>query len=795
MARIETELSDGWEFAKEECREDNFHKVTLPHDWAAGVPFDRNMEEGESQGFRSRFGVGWYRSRMTIGQKQEDANYYLEFGGVCENCTVWVNGKEAGGQKYGYSTFRLDVTELVEEGENQLLVRVDTTARPADRWYSGAGIYRKVKLIRTGKEHFDPWEVRVHTHIKGKEDGTPSYGASKGHEASVTVCAGLVGKRVRAELFDADNTLVAEAEGDGGSLELSAGNIRLWSAEEPNLYMLALFLMEGEQVADRVSLRIGFRRIELIAGQGMFVNGSRVKIKGVCLHQDVGSLGLAAVKEIYRQRLMALKEMGCNAIRPSHHTFSSEFLDLCDEMGFYVYEECFDKWHGGLYGRYFESGWKKDVDAMVKRDRNRPCIFMWGVGNEVENQGQESMLKTLKLLTNYVRSLDERPVSCAMNPHFKREDKADVSRVKDIQKFVDEVSDTEIYDNEERVERIAGIARYVDVLACNYQEQWYPLIHEKLPDKLILGTEVYQYFMGDFHQMQNFTDRNPVHAVRELDYVIGSYIWTGIDYLGESMGYPAKGWGGSLIRTNGNRRPGYYIMQSYWSKEPMVYFAVADYSQADEGTKEHWDIPMLAQHWHFPQFHKAVIPYIIASNCEEVRIYLNGKRFYLPKPMECRNGIISGFLPYQPGTVEVVGLREGKQMCRQIIRTPGMAAKMKFLGDAWRCGGSREDSGECIKLPARKDFQIQLSAGAFDGEDNPCFRESAKVRFRIEGPAGILAVDAGDITGSESYQEDFIHMFHGQASVVISLTGEPGRICVYADAEGMRTGRQVIVAV
>lgn len=773
--RKETELAEGWTFALNTREDWAFKPVRIPHDWAICSGFDRAMEEGESQGFRSRFGIGWYRKDIVVSRKKKGYRYLLAFGGIYENSTVWVNGELAGGQKYGYSSFTLDVTEALKEGDNRIEIEVDNTQHPSDRWYSGAGIYRSVKLVEVEEVHFDPWEVRMHTEI------TESV-------VRLSVDSGLPGRTVWAELFDKNGDLKAAAEGKGENLELCGENITLWSAKMPYLYELQLSLLDGERVADQISFRVGFRTIKMVPGQGMFVNGQKTKIKGVCLHQDVGCLGIAARKELYRQRLLALKEMGCNAIRPAHHTFSSEFLDLCDELGFYVYEECFDKWHGGLYGRYFQTEWQKDVDAMVKRDRNRPCIFMWGVGNEVENQGQDSMLDTLKLLTDYVRTLDERPVSCAMNPHFKREDKTDLSKVRDIQQFVDEVSDAEIYDNEERVERIARIAQYVDVLACNYQEQWYPLIHERIPDKLILGTEVYQYFMGDFDQMQNFTDTNPVLAVQETDYVLGSYIWTGIDYLGESMGYPAKGWGGSLIRTNGSRRFGYYLMQSYWNEKPMVYFTVMDYSLGDEGVKEHWDIPMLAEHWHFPQFHKTVVPYMIASNCEEVQLYLNGKRIYIVSPEKCKNHLISGFLPYQPGNVEAVGFKGGREVCRHSLQTPDMAAGLEFMGDAWNF--SRE---ECMKYPARKGYQVQLAVRAFDRQGNPCFRESARVRFRVEGPARILAVDAGEITGNEPYQGDAIHLFRGQASVVIELTGEEGSVCVYADGEGLGSGCQRLV--
>lgn len=832
--RRETELLEGWEYTAGESGED-FRPVTLPHDAAIEREFDRRMDEGGSQGFRNRFLVCRYRRKLHIQRMEPGHRWMLNFGGIYEDSTVRVNGREAGGHKYGYSSFTLDVTELLQEGENLLEVRADNSQHPADRWYSGAGLYRSVKLIEVEEVHFEPWDVVLRTEVLGDA-------------ARVTVCTGLeeeqlCGRKVRAELAAQTGATVAAAEGSCKELELTVEKAEFWSAEAPNLYRLTLSLWEENREADRLSLSVGLRTIEMVPGKGMFVNGNKVMLKGVCLHQDVGCLGIAARKEIFRQRLLALKEMGCNAIRPAHHTFSSEFLDLCDELGFYVYEECFDKWHGGLYGRYFRTEWKKDVDAMVRRDRNRPSIFMWGVGNEVENQGQGSMLATLKLLTEYVRTLDARPVSYAMNPHFKREDRADLSGIKDIQKFVDEVNDTEIYDKEERVERIAGIAEYVDVVSCNYQEQWYPLIHERIPNKLILGTEVYQYFMGAPDQMQNFTDVNPVAAVQDLDYCIGSFIWTGIDYLGESMGWPAKGWGGSLIRTNGSRRPGYYLMQSYWDEKPMVHFSVMDYSLEDEGVKEHWDIPMLADHWHFSQFHKTVIPYCIMSNCEEVQLFLNGKRFYIPHPAECRNRMITGYLPWQPGTVEAVGLTGGKEVCRHTVRTPGMAVALKFEGDAWtfkdyggtglygeeislsigreqdclpagkdqecmsagreqeclsdgrnqNCQATGQKPGE-MRISAEKGRQVQLAVRAYDGEGNPCFRESAKVRFRVEGPAEILAVDAGEITGNEPYQGNAVHLFRGQASVMIALTGETGRVCIYADAEGMRTGNYVLLA-
>lgn len=764
--RIDREIMDGWEFAWNDGSSKNFQPVRLPHDWAINRPFDKTMEEGASQGYRNRYGIGWYRKMLKLEEKREGIRCFLDFGGIYENSTVWMNGKEAGGHKYGYSSFRLDVTELVREGENRIEIRVDNTGTPSDRWYSGAGIYRTVRWIETEETYLDENEVIIHTGVEGKN-------------GRVTIYTELPGRTVRAGLRDGEQEWSAQT--DKGRMEILVPEAKLWSAEEPNRYELLLSLMDGEREADRISFRIGIREISMVPGKGMFVNGEHVLLKGMCLHQDAGCLGTAVRKEIFRQRLLSLKEMGCNAIRAAHHTFCPEFLDLCDELGFYVYEECFDKWHGGLYGRYFETEWQKDVEAMVKRDRNRPCIFIWGVGNEVENQGQKGMLDTLEMLTDYVKGLDaSRSVTYAMNPHFKRESGVDVSKIKDIQQFVDEVSDTEIYDNAERMERIAGIAEYVDVISCNYQEQWYPMIHERIPDKLILGTEVYQYFQGHPDQMQNFTDENPSLVPESLPYVLGGMIWTGIDYLGESMGYPSKGWSGAPIRTNGEKKPGYYILQSYWSKKPMVHFSVMDYSLSDEYVKEHWDMPLLADHWHFPQFHKTVIPYVIASNCEEVRLYLNEKRIYVPKPSACANRLISGFLPWQPGTVTVIGVNGGKEECRYQTTTPGPAVRLAF-------------DQEQLSLPPEKGYEILLTVRAQDEEGNPYFRESASVRFRAEGPAEIMAVDNGNLMGNEPYGEECIHMYHGCASVMVRLTGEKGRVCIMADAEGMQSGRAVLV--
>lgn len=841
-------LTTGWQFHQGQTREGSYTPVTIPHDWAVNAPFNRSMEQGEAQGFRDRWGIGWYKRSLKLEEKRPNHCYYLDFGGIYENSTVWVNDIEVGGWHYGYSSFRLDITHAARAGENTILIKVDNTSFPVDRWYSGCGIYRSVKFLELPGRHIEERELTVHTKLEADR-------------AVVTVDIGMTalvkGRMAAPQAAMRSNTegncvyfsagrLVWEAESTDGKLTFLIDQPMLWSADAPNLYELTVSLMkprieqdnvlsgagetvigidEAEEsaaeeaekavaagkdmieeavVEDCVTLRIGIRDINISAEQGMVVNGRPVKLKGVCLHQEAGSCGIAVRPEIWRERLLQLKELGCNAIRAAHHIFAEEFLDLCDELGFYVYEECFDKWTSGLYGRYFETDWQKDVETMVKRDRNRACIFIWGVGNEVEHQGQPSMLAILKMLCDHIRTMDTtRPVTYAMNPHFKRERQVDLSKIKDIQKFVDEVDEWEIEDPKERVERIRGIAEIVDVISCNYQEQWYELIHERIPGKPILGTEVYQLFMGHYDQMQNFSNKNPNLVPFGKDYCIGSMIWTGYDYLGESMGYPAKGWSGALLRTNLERRPGYYILQSYWSREPMVHFSVMDYSLEDEGVKEHWDSPIYADHWHFPQFHKTLIPYIIASNCDEVELYLNDKRFYIPGPSECPNRLITGFLPWQPGTVRVVGIQNGEAVCEQLTVTPGPAVRLLFDGPGEAVSASvllpqkREavsaGRSEAVFLPAQKGYEKLLTVRAADEGGHPCFRESALVRFRVEGPARILSVDNGNIMSNEPYEETFIHLYHGAASVRIAFTGEPGRVAVYADADGMYSGSCVLV--
>lgn len=750
MPRTILPVSTGWTFSLDGV---HFSPVSIPHDWCIERPIDEHAPLDMPQGYFCRGDIGYYRCTLAVS-KQEKHRYFLDFGGVFEQATVFLNDQEVGHHGYGPSPFSLDVTDALISGDNALLVKVDCREEPADRWYSGCGIYRPVTLRVVEDKHLDTQQLLVHSHVAD-------------NLATVDIQTGT-SLPVQAVLTAPDGTTFT-AKGES-RMSLTVSNPQLWSSETPHLYTLTLSLLDGERVADEVTLRIGIRDVRFVTGEGLFVNGAHVYLRGVCLHQDMGCRGIAAKKEMWRVRLTQLKAMGCNAIRAAHHVHSEEFMDLCDEMGFYVYEECFDKWHSGAYARYFQDNWRQDVDAMILRDRNRPSVIIWGIGNEVENQAHDSMIETLRMLVGRAHTLDAtRPVSCAMNPHFKRPADIDLRTIRDIQAFVDEVDDREITDLQERLVAIRRIAECVDIICCNYQEQWYPQIHAMMPDKLILGTEIFQYFVGETDHYQNYTELPPLLIAESEPWLLGGFTWSGFDYLGESMGWPSKGWTGAIIRTNGNPRASYHMFRSFWTKAPMVHLAILDYSLGDEFIKDHWGFPPYEAHWDFPMFNKQLLPYMIATNCDRVEIEVPGRSFAAPE--KGKNGLITGFLPYIPGFVTAKGYLNGQLVCEHRLVTPGPAAKLAFDAQA--------------ALPPECGYEVLLTVRVQDEENHPTLRENRPVTFSVDGPATLVATDNGHLTETTPYPSPTVPLWHGQASVVIRLTGERGTVHVHAKAEGL----------
>lgn len=756
MTRRQTVLEYGWCFQgsdvpggeKASCDTAEWREISLPHDWAVSRHLNREMAQGGPQGFLDRWGIGWYRLSLSLDAVSPDMDYLLTFEGVFENCTVWVNGEQAGGHLYGYSGFTLDVTRQLKAGENLIAVRVDNTVTPVCRWYSGAGIYRPVVLTEVSRLRLDEMELVVQTTLNDSLN-----------RAAISVDTGICAP-IRAVLLDSGRE-VAAAAGEGRTV-LSLDNPKLWSADSPHLYTLEVSLMEGDIPLDSITLHHGVRKVAFVPQKGLFVNGERAVFKGVCLHHDVAGVGSAVTKSLLRQRLAVLKEIGCNAIRTSHNIPSCDLLDLCDEMGFYVLDESFDKWDTGAYERYFASQWESDLTYMVKRDRNRACVVLWSVGNEVDSQGSAHMLALLDMLVAKVRKLDGRPVTCALSPHYSDAQGNSTPRI------------------EQSIHSINAIAKCVDIMGLNYQEQWYEDFHRDNPDQLIVGTETYLFFRGSRYNHFNFGTRNPWMDVEENDYVIGGFLWAGVDYLGESMGYPCKGWCGAMVKSNNERKPISWLFESYWRDAPMVHITVQDYSIRDDMEREHWTTPRMLDTWNFPMYGRSPIPYLIFSNCEEVRLSLNGKEYETARPADCESRIINGFLPMDKGTVTAQGLIGGKVVCEHCLRTAEPSSKLVF-------------DAEKQHLAAGETRQVLLSVHAADRDGIRNMRECGKVRFVVEGDCSIEGVDNGDMLNTEPYAGDQVHLCHGAASVILRTRPTPGRIVVHAYCDGLLDGRAELI--
>lgn len=794
MSRIVQTLTNGWEFSfgTSPSPAGKGRQVDLPHDWGINSPFCESMNWGCEQGFRQWFGTGWYRRTIHCAEVREDRRYFLHCDGIYENSSVMINGHVCGGHGYGYSPFTVEISHALKVGDNDLLISVDNTEGPTDRWYSGAGIYRTVSFLDLPECYLDPSECLIHQAVDPVR-----------HEALLSVTPGFVdgraGSRVRTGRSEANNIqeysarvcirgkageLISEVSGPVSGMNMKLKHIQLWDADNPYLYTITLSLLDAQgSVIDSFSQKIGLRDVAFSPEKGMLVNGRKTVFKGVCLHQDIGCLGSASTPEILRARLQQLKSMGCNGLRLAHHAYPSIMLDLADSMGFYVYAEAFDKWKSGHYKRYFAADWHGDLAAMIKRDRNRPSILMWGVGNEVENQGQQSMLAILQDMVAYAHKLDSsRPVGCALSPHFQYGTTHAPSNDGVLQATDDVKDSDEITDPDERIKRIKAVADISDLVAVNYCDQWYERIHAMIPDKPIFGTETYQYFQGHELQMQDYQENNPNLLPLRREYLVGGAIWSGFDYLGESMGWPSHGWSGALIRTNGQPKAGYWLMKSYWTDKPFIHFMVADYGQADENVKEHWDLPPYVHHWEFPQVHKALIPYMVASNCDEVRIQVNGREIYLSPLDSWPNRVITGYLPYQPGEIIVKGYKNSVEVCRQVTRTPVSVAVGLQICDL----ATGEVLPDNVSLPCRRGYLKEISFRAVDKESNPVFNESAMVHVRVQGPVELAAMDNGNMMSSEPYSSHALHMNQGIVSLFVRSTGLPGKAVVYATAPGMK---------
>jgi beta-galactosidase len=758
-------LGDPKDAEKEDYCDRTWKRVDLPHDWVIHQPFDKGEGTGWTsevmQGYFVWKNTGWYRKEFILEEATDDKEVFLYFGCAYRNATIYVNGKKAGSHAYGYTSFELCVTSLVKPGKNLLAIRLDHGSSIPDRWYSGAGLFRNVYLRVTPKLHFTTWGLAVKAELQSDGEAEGNALVKVTAEIADTTMEGgdsflrlavkdpQGGEATSAEIpfkfLPESKTLVEHS--------FTIKNPQLWSDRNPLLYRISASI--GREDAGKRELSFGIRSIKMIAKKGFFVNGENIKLKGVCLHHDCGILGAAFYSEAWRRRLLILKGLGCNAIRTSHNPQAEEFLDLCDELGFYVIGECFDKWKSLSYGEIFDANWRQDLTDFILRDRNHPSVFCWSVGNEVEGQGTPDMIETGKMLCDLVRTLDDRPVTVALSPHVTEHKPRDLVGA----------------PPEKHVEITSRIAEFVDVLGLNYHEPWYPYYTAAI-DKPIIGTECYEYYSTTLHSYEDYDRKNPWRYVLEDDNILGQFIWSGIDYFGEAN-WPSKGWTGSSLDICGFYKDQAWLRKSYWSEEPVAHICFYDNTLPNNYARGRWNFPYTASHLNMDSLQRRVVNAAVYTNCEEVELWINGKKVGRRKLKDFENNIIDWPFDYTPGELTLIGFRNGKEAVVQEIKTAGPPAIISLKADK-----------TAMEPGSLAHIEITITDEA--GIPNPA--ENLLLGFSLEGDGEIMGASSPSLNNSLGFDLPRVYTSLGRALAIVKAGDSAGELVFSAYAEGLKPG-------
>ena len=786
-------INQGWQFHRGDVKniaelkstQSGDDVVNLPHDfligqdWVAPDASERpdNSDAGSnvrsrlsSRGFKE-MGIGWYRYELTPKDEWKGKRIVLAFQGIMLVGDVYLNGKRIGGTDYGYLGFDIDLSKLLKWGQpNEIAVKADTQNPANSRWFTGAGLYRDVNLIVTNKNLFFPRHplfirTQGNKEVKIKAEIINQQKVAKGQSAAKMP----VGVRI----LDADGKVVAEQKNDihfnakwrDREYELpsiSLENAKLWSPDSPYLYTAEVTLYDSEgNIADQIKEPFGVRTIEIVPQKGLLVNGKKVLLKGYANHHTLGALGAAAYPRAIEKRLKLMKEFGMNHIRTSHNPYSEDFLKLCDKYGILVVDELYDKWLTQYAGGRvdWESLWHKDVPEWVKRDRNHPSVVMWSLGNELQqysnlpfNDWGVTAYKLQKELLH--RYDDTRLTTVAMHPRYR---------------------------NLETDSIPADLAIETEVNSYNYRYMYFPGDSKRYPEKTFYQSEASVAAMGpNFYEM-------------DLDKVIGLAYWGAIDYLGESMGWPIKGWNQGVFDLSLQPKPDAYFVKSMFTDEPTVHIGVIEKS----GGNIQWNginvsAGKLSENWNREAGeHVSLYTY---TNGDEVELFLNGKSLGVKKNSndpKLRSRIKWDNIAYAPGTLVAVAKKNGKVGARHQIETTGEAVALKLVPDAenWHADGKdlMHVRIYAVDKKGRRVLNVK-DAKAFD-----------KLTFTVKGDANIVAVDNGNISSNELHigktqLEKTIqrNLFQGSALVILRAGDKPGKIELSVVGEKMKAKKLVL---
>lgn len=665
-------FNDSWRFhygdilaAKNSDFDDSkWRKLDLPHDWSIEMPASPYL--ASCTGFLPG-GIGWYRKKFTVDMSQKGKPVYIYFEGVYNNSEVWINGKYLGKRPNGYISFMYDLTPyIIHGGNNVISVRVDHSKYADSRWYTGSGIYRDVYLVNADEVHLE--KLGVHSYLKKIDDSNAVV------EVKTTVKNNALSKKnviVENSITDPKTGVRIALSSRTVSLEpasektvtqrLSIKKPHRWNLDDPFLYFVDTKVKQRKVVLDKERHRIGLRELSFDANKGFALNGKSMKFKGVCIHHDAGALGAAVPHEVWRRRLEALKEIGVNAIRLSHNPQASAVYDLCDEMGLMVKDEAFDEWEfpkkkwiegwnkgvPGLQGsaEFFAEWSERDVEDMVKRDRNHSSIVLWSIGNEVDYPNDPYTHEILK----------EKGIGQHHEAGFQTT-RPHASRMGDIAKTL--IAAVKAHDTTRPVTgALAGPVMSneteypgsLDVVGYNYTEDRYEQDHEKYPNRIFYGSETRH-------------DLPAWKSARDNDFIMGQFIWTGMDYLGESGTWPSRGFTTGMVDIAGFIKPRGYFRQSLWSEKPMAY--IGAYKMYPGQDYLSMDAPAT---WNFEDGEN--IRVVCYTNCDEAQLVVNGKKTGDKKRYNDDTAILSWDIPFNSGEVKVIAYKNGKEIESNLLKT------------------------------------------------------------------------------------------------------------------------------
>jgi beta-galactosidase len=761
--RVAVSFDPGWRFFKGDpphAEDPDFDDpywpvVSLPHDWSILGPFDEKNPTGGAGAFLPS-GVGWYRKHFVLPGTYQDQRLFIEFDGVMANSDVWLNGVHLGKRPNGYVTFRYELTPHLRKGMqemNVLAVRMDTSAQPASRWYTGAGIYRHVRMIIVGPVHVDQWSTVVTTPRASAAEAAIHLQTSvvnqSGAPHSVTVQIRIAGPDGKA--IHTLETL-AQSIAPGASAvfqqDLTTPSPQLWDMSHPALYQASVTLREAATTLDEETTSFGIREFHFDPATGFWLNGRNFKLKGVALHHEGGALGAAVPLGVWERRLGLLKEFGVNAVRTAHNPAAPEFLDLCDRLGILVMEEMFDTWKYAKnpydYHLYFDQWSKIDTANTVRRDRNHPSIILYSAGNEIRDTPKADLARSiLQSLIGVFHQYDPtRPVTQALfRPNASHD-----------------------YDN--------GLADMLDVIGQNYRENEIVAAHDARPTRKIVGTE-------------NGHDLKVWQALRDHPAYSGQFLWTGFDYLGESRAWPRVGAGSGLFDRTGRPRPLAFQRKSWWSAEPVVYIArrigAARATPSDPGFEPLQRRQEVFSDWTPAESSAHAENVEVYSNCQTVEVLLNGKSLGA-KTRPDSDGPRVWTVPFEPGTLQAIGRNKDKVVARHELRTAGKAARIVLSADR-------------DKIANRWDDVIYLRATVVDAQGVPVPGATDSITFQGKGPVGIAAVDSGDNDWHDSFAGPGCKAFDGQCIAILKARAADGESTMTASAPGLTTSAPVNIRV